>query len=538
MPTLTITVPDEHAKVEPSGTHVNGRHVEWPPSPWRICRALLATGMSRLGWRADDLPPSAIELLTTLTSVHPEYRLPPSMTVAYSGHCAPTKDKPTRVFDGLPRVGDATLKVGWDVDLSPAAFMLFAELAECLSDLDRAESWAMGFVTPSPLRGANCRPCLGPEIDPDAEPVTLLAPMTDAGFKIWRDGQLDALGEASPKMRQPDRKGPVAPIIPNSIIDAMLQSTAELRAQGWSAPPGSRKLLYTRPEGSIVAAQPAPTRRLTPRAPVEYALIALSSSAIRGESLPQLHLALPQMESLHRGLASLVEKGQACPELTGRDAANLPLQGGHRHAHYIPLSLGDRGPETLLTSDAPIDHILIYAPCGLTYVAQQAIERLRWIGSVSVCGSPGTEENRARRSRHRLTTTLVAAGDISTIRGALHARNRIDLYEESRVWQSHTPFIAPRFVKKKHPIPAQIQAELASRGLPPAASIEVMPHDAATDAGFQSFVRRRRRNKPQPPSEQPWSLRISFDAPLRGPILALGYGSHFGLGLLRPADPR
>ncbi|HRI10046.1 MAG TPA: hypothetical protein PKW35_19630, partial [Nannocystaceae bacterium] len=65
-------------------------------------------------------------------------------------------------------------------------------------------------------------------------------------------------------------------------------------------------------------------------------------------------------------------------------------------------------------------------------------------------------------------------------------------------------------------------------------SIELLDRDRLVHAGFARFVRQRRRGRPQPPRTEPWMLRLRFAAPLRGP-LALGYASHFGLGLFRPA---
>ncbi len=543
MPTLIITFPGKRYHATPWGTHVNEGQVEWPPSPWRICRALLATGMSKLGWSAHDLPPLATELLNTLASVPPTYQLPPPLTVAHSRHYMPTDSKPTQVLDGFARVGDATLKISWRVELSPAAFMLFAELAEHLSYLGRAESWVTATLTPSPLaaESTNCQPSEGPELGVDAEPITLLAPMTTTDFSTWLQGQVES--EQSETWATEGRKGRKGhnpappPLLPIDLIDCMLRSTADLRAQGWSCPPGSRKLLYTRPQGSLLSAQPSTRRKKATREPVECALIALTSSAIHGEVLPGLRLALSQMEMIHRALISLLQNRQGCPELTGRNADRTPLQDGHRHAHYLPLCLGDRRSDALRNSDAPIDHVLIYAPCGLEDDAQRAIERLRWVRS-SLVSEYQREQRPDRRDRHRLTTTLVAAGELGTIREAIREQSPIDLFGESATWESYTPFIAPRFVKTKHPIDKQIEAELASRGLPCPTAIEILPREAASNSGFLSFTRRRHRNRPQPPSQQPWSLRLTFDTPIRRQLLALGYGSHLGLGLLRPALAR
>ena len=58
----------------PWGHHVNEGLVEWPPSPWRIIRALLATGYTKLGWQ--QVPDEMRRLVEALAGREPSYRLP------------------------------------------------------------------------------------------------------------------------------------------------------------------------------------------------------------------------------------------------------------------------------------------------------------------------------------------------------------------------------------------------------------------------------------------------------------------------------
>ena len=50
---------------------------------------------------------------------------------------------------------------------------------------------------------------------------------------------------------------------------------------------------------------------------------------------------------------------------------------------------------------------------------------------------------------------------------------------------------------------------------------------------FRHYVRVRRRG-PRPPADIGFAVRLEFATPLSGPI-AIGYGSHFGLGLFAGA---
>jgi CRISPR-associated protein Csb2 len=103
----------------------------------------------------------------------------------------------------------------------------------------------------------------------------------------------------------------------------------------------------------------------------------------------------------------------------------------------------------------------------------------------------------------------------------------------SRVWESITPFVPPRFVKPRgrNTLHGQVIAELASRQLPEVESIQV---DANLTRELRHYVRRRNHGGVPPFADIGFGLRLVFSEPLCGPlILALGYASHYGLGLFR-----
>jgi CRISPR-associated protein Csb2 len=122
------------------------------------------------------------------------------------------------------------------------------------------------------------------------------------------------------------------------------------------------------------------------------------------------------------------------------------------------------------------------------------------------------------------------------------------------IWESYTPFVAPRYVKPrgKNSLDGQVQAELSVRGFPNSVSVEQMarldraaevrllePGESgsgrqpkAVDVDFnrlRHFVRVR-KNGPAPPADYGHPLRLKFTEPVKGP-LCLGYASHYGLGL-------
>lgn len=105
---------------------------------------------------------------------------------------------------------------------------------------------------------------------------------------------------------------------------------------------------------------------------------------------------------------------------------------------------------------------------------------------------------------------------------------------EAGTWQSCTPFVPPRHVKKggRNTLEGQIIAELTGRGFPKPDSIELLREESVA---FRRFVRTRRNAAP-PPQDLSFALRLNFPVPVAGPI-ALGYASHFGLGLFAAVSP-
>jgi CRISPR-associated protein Csb2 len=101
---------------------------------------------------------------------------------------------------------------------------------------------------------------------------------------------------------------------------------------------------------------------------------------------------------------------------------------------------------------------------------------------------------------------------------------------------SATPFVPPRFVKRRgiNTLLGQINAELASRGLPSVEKLEELPRNVETLA-LRHFMRRRQRGGMPPPVDAGYALRLRFAEPIVGP-LTLGYASHFGLGLFEAIE--
>ena len=526
MPTMVFRFPGGRYHATPWGHHVNEGLVEWPPSPWRMLRALLATGYTKLRW--DGQPPAvARSLIERLADVLPMYQLPPAVT-AHSRHYMRAPERPTLVFDTWADVGDGELAVTWPVDLPSEEMALLSSLAGAVGYLGRADSWVEARLAASDQQVAgNAYPSDGAaNPGPGWEQTALLAPLPAADYAAWRASRVtDNLGDKASARRtaaaERKERSSIEAQHPSDLLACLQVDTAWLQAHGWSQPPGSRQVLYWRSSDALSVAPPIVDGRTAHDTRVEVVLLALSTPTLNRHALPSIVRTLPQAELLHRSLVAQLgrHRGEsAAPEIIGRDEARRPLRG-HRHAHVLPVDLD---------GDGRIEHVILWAPCGLGSMAQQAAQDLRrtWmkggLGELRV-----TVEGRC--TRDDLRRLPPPYGDaVARLLGPPPGARR---------WVSVTPFVPPRHLKRsgRHTLEGQVQEELASRDLPAAATVTVLPREEQENRRFRHYVRVRSRGGVTPPEDKGVGLCIDFPVPVQGP-LCLGYASHFGLGLFAAAD--
>lgn len=531
MPTLLLRFPGRRYHATPWGHHVNEGLIEWPPSPWRLLRALLATGYSKCHWPAAGPPPQACSLIEKLASIAPTYRLPGAVGT-HSRHYMPLarfkngREDTTLVFDTWAQIDEGSLGVRWAVVLTDAERAELAALVSELGYLGRSESWvdgeleiddnAPGFAV---LPG-EARDCPGP----GWEQVALLAPLAAADYATWRASALAEaraatgvdLGKKKHSAAEKKKLAATEDPLPADLLACLQVETNWLRQRGWSQPPGSRKLLYWRRCDSLESAAPAPRTRPRRAPAVEAMLLAISNASGNDHALPRIKRSLPQGELLHRALVANTERlsGHSVV-LSGCDAERRPLTRPHQHAHLLHLDLDE---------DGHLDHVLIWAPMGLDADAQSAIR--------------ATRRTYTKGGTAPLRLALAGSGalrDLLQLSAPLGERLQALLGGQAHAsahWQSLTPFVPPRHLKPsgRNTLLGQINGELLARGFPPAIQAQVRdPHHDDGARRARHFKRIRGHGKP-PPQDCGFMLELVFTEPVRGP-LSLGYGCHYGLGL-------
>lgn len=494
---------------------MNEGDVEWPPSPWRILRALIAVWYRK----ADtDLYPMEVlkELIEALSTSFPVYSLPPAVH-SHTRHYMPAKNDPTLVYDAFARVSaDEKLIVAWlDVVLTDPQRELLSHLLGKLGYLGRAESWVDVKLLSDWTGSPNCYPAgAGHGVDNPNElmhSIQVGVPAHPDEFTAWHA----RIGQSK------GTKG----WLPNSLFEALSVDTGELEKGGWSSAPGMKSVVYLRPAEHLT------TQSVIPKRQYAKETYNVARFALGGRLLPQWTDALMMGELLH--LALMGQGGTDVPStISGRDANDEVLKAGHRHGYCLPEDID---------GDGRIDHLLFvskdeFPDSVLMAIENLASKRLLWTPK----HWPGPErewpvylELLGNTNRHQSLRS--------------HDAQSIPLLGVSRVWRSCTPYLHPWFAKKHGRFgPAeQIAKELHQRGFPEPILMEefrqiplgMRAREAYPGDRLLTREKFRHRRVGRPDQRSPdqfgsfWTLH--FLEPISGP-LALGFSCHYGLGMFVP----
>ena len=504
----------------PWGRHVNEGAPEWPPSPWRLLRALLAVWKMRSAQLSEEQVRPVLEALAS----PPSFALPRA-TLGHTRHYMRWYKKGPRdqtlVFDAFVCVErDSEVLVSWpDASLDPQQRALLARLLERLGYLGRAESWCEARLIEDGRweERLNSRPLDDGEAPTrDEELVRVLCPDPQTAF-------------SDEHARPAGKKRPIYDPAWNLAIE-----TTQLHAEKWSDPPGSRWLTYVRPSDCFQPAHPAKRRRPA-RPKMQVARYALDSTV-----LPLATATLPVAEKVRAALMACMPGGgdQRRPSrvFSGKDAEGLPLVG-HGHAYFLPADED---------GDGRLDHLTVFAHDGFGDDEMRAIDHLRVL--------------RPRGNEPEIRLLLLGI--------AQEHQFQVPPLGPAKTWVSVTPFIATRHPKKsgvrrdppellhdsKKFVEATLQEELERlnqrRGVPipvveplldEAGVFRICPSrwkEGATGPQRRAIEFKRFRSRKSPDDggrRRSGFFRLLFPELVRGPI-SLGHSSHFGMGLFLPAN--
>lgn len=488
--TLAFRFPLGRYHANPWDRAVNEGASEWPPSPWRILRALVATWHTR--W--PDLPAAEIDALLDALGDPPSYHTPPTGT-GHTRHYLPDLDHRRAetghtdlTLDPFLTIGkskDGELRVRWDAELTVGQRQTLAKLAELVPYLGRSES-----ACHARLVGPDEHSEEGDDVEPDGA--------------WWRPAVTADGSESSVRL--------LAPIRPfdRAVLEA---TTGDVRRQKRTLPPGTHWVTYVSGESNARKSEHERGQKDERRPERPTAL----RFAVIGRAPIQLINGVLISDEAHRLAAKQLEKAGIPDARRKQIMGTRGAPTGHTHAHWIPI--GDRGE-----SAGSVQYLLVYAPLGLEPKEIGAILGLRGLS-----GRRGGEDGYEVRGFPEQHLLFQAAGQVEDVAPELCARPR------ALCWRSVTPYLP---VRHRHPkretveefLAADVAAELGNRGLPAPISLTIADPTAGLAIRFRRYRMARERLRDARPGV---GLRLQFAEPVGGPLL-LGQLSHFGFGVFEP----
>jgi CRISPR-associated protein Csb2 len=514
--TIKLRFPGGRYHATPWGRHVNEGVAEWPPSPWRLLRALIAV------WKrtCPKLTEGQMRQLLMALTNPPRFKLP-AHRVAHTRHYMPWEKKGpadrTLVFDTFVSVGRCDpLFIGWpETQLSAADLTVLTELLGNLSSLGRAEGWVQAEL----YDGAVDLP-LGPAEANDPNPVPVFCPDPASAFSDEHYPTQDPKKLATGKVNPAD-----------FLFDCprwhLCLDTETIHKMRWPTVPGAKWVNYTSPKevrSAHATAKPAEKQPPTvARFLLDAPVLPLVTDTIRVSEAFRVAVMSRFKWWCRKQAPADVERFRrtdqpeqySSPVLSGKDAGGALIKS-HEHAHFLPTADGvDR---------RRILHLTVYAPKGFGSPERDALTSLRDV----------------KVGELTMRVQLIGLGRPTDFRAPL--------FGPSREWVSVTPFVAHRHLKRRgrkkdtsHLIGADPRTaflELTARelverrGIGRLTSVESVPPLVGQPRPFE-FRRNRNRSGDDGLRRPCGLLKLTFAEPIEGP-LCLGYGCHYGLGLFCP----
>ena len=483
----------------PWGASHNEGRIEFPPSPWRLTRALIATWFER----ANEIDEAVIRrLVERLASVSPRFYVPP-FAGAHVRHYFPESAYKVGSRKGTAKVLDAfaavdpnvPLIVEWDVELPSDERSALATLVDRMPYIGRAESLVEVRLLDVDEPGAV------------ADDHRLL----EARLPTQND---------STSVRLLAGRSPLN-------WDAALQVPWKLRQKGFIDPPSTERIVYTsrEPLEWDMASPRLRSAAIGPRA-IEW--------KVRGKGRIPITAAVAYGDILRKAIIK-----QASVQGVELDWRFLGKEGGapsdrhHEHAHFLPIDDPEDGRF--------LRGLLLWVPAGLdddVMSAALSVGRL-WAGDAK-------GESRAGLRDFRPVRLFVQRF------GDPRGWTKMPLVEPSAVWETLTPYAPARHLRTdgrmEKSLQKEITRELSERGKPEALTVEMLftggsqaasqPGDGGHDLIHPLDFRRHRANGKEHlrDGRRAFHVRLTFASPISGPI-AIGALSHFGLGVFAPSRP-
>ncbi len=559
-------------------------NVEWPPSPWRLARALFAVSAANLDGEHLE---ATHALVRRLAAVDPEYVLPVTEPLNY------TQWMPTLRFGDGALSADRLDNGHTLLDVAPDDELLVRWPGLGLSGDERA--LLDRLLDHLPYLGQSVSVCEARRRE-DASPTA-----TEPHAWPLGHGRGGRLGSETARLLAP---------APGVTLDELSVDTADGVLKSMPAPPGSHWVDYVvaRPQARRRPRADAGSPRISAvtyllggvlrpavarpdasaEAPLEPGALERAIETLWGARGPR-PARLPELiDDDLDGRAERLRVELAEPQPASRIPSVLAPEKGldlrkHPHGQQVDCTLTLEEVEWEGATSPPHEDPMVDAPvcfrlrssmppllADAIVVAETfhrrllGVARVQW-GPRSIPSRLSGRDARGERLRadHRHAHVLAGSADGTVIshlmvwaRGGFSEREREAIgattlpalagagirlepaeghpaLGSSLRWRSALPFLPVRYPKRRggrvvQTVEDQVRDELAARDLPCPASVRLIERD-------WSHVRTTRRARDRSrPALGAHGVEIEFEEPLEGPV-ALGANCHFSMGLFEPA---
>jgi len=501
MLTIEIILLNGRYHSTPWGRNVNEGVPEWPPSPYRLVRALIDTWKRK---RPDWDEARVSRALETIGSSPPEFYLPEARSAAIlcyqSSNTESVADRQP-IYDGfvVTERGDKILMCWPHSVPEQESLKDLNELLSLLNYLGRSESWISASATDAvPSLQMNCTPAVS-GIGPGMEAVEVAVPITKQEFE--REDAVKVKFTEKEKHKS-GRKTMTADVSRAAMtwLQALEWSTGDMLMSKMSEPPAFRQMTYARKANCFRSWLVA--RRKSRAMHVNAVLYSVSSRVPE-----RITRAVEVAERVHKKLMGIHKHLVGDPDrvslkFSGKDRSGAPARG-HRHVYLLPFDSND---------DGWIDRMLIRCSDEFDELELSTLNQLTSIHQPN--GKP----------------------DLRLVPIEWGIAGKDFLKQSSRVFRSETPFVTPRHYRKGRGafaewLAGEVKREAENHGLPAPRRIRPLAklHKHGKDISWLEFTRSRKGEA----EGLGFGFEIEFDTPLHGP-LSLGKHAHFGLGLFVP----
>ncbi|MDZ7830374.1 MAG: type I-U CRISPR-associated protein Csb2 [Desulfobacterales bacterium] len=473
---IELSFPAGRYHANPWGRNVNEGEVEWPPSPYRLIRALIDVWKRRRpDWSIGRFQP-----ILHILSGTPCYRLPEAATAHIRTFQSSNKKDPAAkqlIFDAFVAVKKTDrILLGLKNDPDGSAAEDLDDLLSELNFLGRSESWVKSKLVELPDDiDWNCRPVENGAAAGVTDQSQVACLMPETAFK---------------DLPLPDTC---------SWLDAVCTNTRDLLSKGWNQPPAIQWSTYEMKPGLLNHFKPK-QRRSGYQPVARCARYALSSPVLPHvkETISFAERIRKHVMGIHRNVQG-GDPGLISRRFSGKDDSAAPLQD-HGHAFFLPLDEDN---------DNRIDHLLIKVKNPFEESELLALDRLRSVWQSG--GKPDVE---------LILTEISESAD----------------FTRAKTWVSATPFVTARHYRKgrgsyEQWLTNEIMRECEFHNLPQPVNVNWIQWTltGSHPVRWMQFMRGKKGERPF----RGHGCILNFDTPVAGPF-ALGARCHFGLGMFQP----